>query len=426
VRPTAASHFILSAPPRLRAQATRAAMVALGLSAAQQAAVLRAVAGVLHLGNTAFAPAEEPLGSPGPPGGPASPAGRQRARHGPRHSAGPADAQHQHHHASGCRVLGWPPQPVAAPPASPGAEGPLGRAVAAAVAPSPELRGGGAEGGRGGAGTCSAQVPAPPAPLAPHALLAPPPQSTRWRRRLGCWACRVRSWHTRSRTASSSRPRVCRRSRAGLTADSKPHSAGVVSDASPQLRAAAVWAAGSAPWLRPPPTSVPVPAAVPPRRASSRPTPAGSIASPLSPAAAADCRDSLARELYARLFEWLVAAVNGAVAEAHAGASGAEAAERAAEGGVARPPRPPPSSTAAAGEFTPPPAPARSVRGGAAPGREGGEAVLSIRLLDIYGFESFEAGPGGRRGRAEGPQGLACVAAPRHLRAGGPADGAAW
>ncbi|GLC37189.1 hypothetical protein PLESTB_000989500 [Pleodorina starrii] len=75
----------------------------------------------------------------------------------------------------------------------------------------------------------------------------------------------------------------------------------------------------------------------------------GPIATPLSAQAAADARDSMAKVVYARLFEWLVSAVNAAVDEAHNGASGSGSS------------------------------------GGAL-----GRRHLSIGLLDIYGFESFE------------------------------------
>ncbi|KAG2423997.1 hypothetical protein HXX76_014823 [Chlamydomonas incerta] len=84
-------------------------------------------------------------------------------------------------------------------------------------------------------------------------------------------------------------------------------------------------------------------------------TPEGAITTPLSAQAAADSRDSLAKSLYARLFDWLVAAVNAAVDEAH---NGPAAAGGASAGGT----------------------------GAAAAGRK----HLSIGLLDIYGFESFE------------------------------------
>ncbi|KAG2439820.1 hypothetical protein HYH02_010454 [Chlamydomonas schloesseri] len=79
-------------------------------------------------------------------------------------------------------------------------------------------------------------------------------------------------------------------------------------------------------------------------------TPEGAITTPLSAQAAADSRDSLAKSLYARLFDWLVAAVNAAVDEAHNGPAAASA--------------------------------------GAGPA--GDRKHLSIGLLDIYGFESFE------------------------------------
>ncbi|KXZ51147.1 MYO2 protein [Gonium pectorale] len=74
----------------------------------------------------------------------------------------------------------------------------------------------------------------------------------------------------------------------------------------------------------------------------------GAISTPLSAQAAFDARDSLAKVVYARLFDWLVAAVNTAVDEAHNGDANGT--------------------------------------GGAAAGRR----HLSIGLLDIYGFESFE------------------------------------
>ncbi|KAG2498422.1 hypothetical protein HYH03_003680 [Edaphochlamys debaryana] len=78
-------------------------------------------------------------------------------------------------------------------------------------------------------------------------------------------------------------------------------------------------------------------------------TPEGAITTPLSAQAAADSRDSLAKSVYSRLFDWLVAAVNTAVDEAH------------------------------------------NCDGGAASAANGaGRRHLSIGLLDIYGFESFE------------------------------------
>ncbi|EFJ51474.1 type XI myosin heavy chain MyoB [Volvox carteri f. nagariensis] len=79
-------------------------------------------------------------------------------------------------------------------------------------------------------------------------------------------------------------------------------------------------------------------------------TPEGPIATPLSVQAAVDARDSMAKVVYARLFEWLVSAINTAVDEAHNG-------------------------TGAGGGSS----------GGTPPGRH-----LSIGLLDIYGFESFD------------------------------------
>ncbi|GFR43085.1 hypothetical protein Agub_g4092 [Astrephomene gubernaculifera] len=79
-------------------------------------------------------------------------------------------------------------------------------------------------------------------------------------------------------------------------------------------------------------------------------TPEGPIVMPLTAQAATDARDSMAKVVYARLFEWLVAAVNTAVDEAHNGGTGSS------NGGGAA----------------------------CAPGH------LSIGLLDIYGFESFE------------------------------------
>ncbi len=81
------------------------------------------------------------------------------------------------------------------------------------------------------------------------------------------------------------------------------------------------------------------------------PFPAGPIATPLSAQAAADARDSMAKVVYARLFDWLVSAINAAVDEAHNGASGG--------------------------------------------GSGGGGRHLSIGLLDIYGFESFKVRQGG-------------------------------
>lgn len=82
------------------------------------------------------------------------------------------------------------------------------------------------------------------------------------------------------------------------------------------------------------------------------PAPAGPITTPLAVQAACDARDSLAKVVYARLFDWLVAAVNAAVDEAH--------------------------NTHTNG-------------GPAAAGARGKQAEhLSIGLLDIYGFESFE------------------------------------
>lgn len=77
---------------------------------------------------------------------------------------------------------------------------------------------------------------------------------------------------------------------------------------------------------------------------------AGAIATPLSAQAAADARDSMAKAVYARLFDWLVSVVNTAVDEAHNGASGGSG----------------------------------SVEGTT------GRRHLSIGLLDIYGFESFQ------------------------------------
>ncbi|GLI66202.1 hypothetical protein VaNZ11_009901 [Volvox africanus] len=75
----------------------------------------------------------------------------------------------------------------------------------------------------------------------------------------------------------------------------------------------------------------------------------GPIVTPLSAQAAADARDSMAKVVYARLFEWLVSVVNTAVDEAHNGTSG-----------------------------------------GGSTGGAKAQQHLSIGLLDIYGFESFD------------------------------------
>ncbi|GIM12559.1 hypothetical protein Vretimale_15876 [Volvox reticuliferus] len=75
----------------------------------------------------------------------------------------------------------------------------------------------------------------------------------------------------------------------------------------------------------------------------------GPIMTPLSAQAAADARDSMAKVVYARLFEWLVSVVNTAVDEAHNGTSG-----------------------------------------GGSTGGAAAQQHLSIGLLDIYGFESFD------------------------------------
>jgi hypothetical protein len=46
-----------------------------------------------------------------------------------------------------------------------------------------------------------------------------------------------------------------------------------------------------------------------------RHTPSGPIVSPLDARAAAETRDSLAKIIYAKMFDWLVAAINGAIGE---------------------------------------------------------------------------------------------------------------
>ena len=46
-----------------------------------------------------------------------------------------------------------------------------------------------------------------------------------------------------------------------------------------------------------------------------RHTPGGAIVSPLDARAAAETRDSLAKIIYAKMFDWLVACINGAIGE---------------------------------------------------------------------------------------------------------------